>query len=39
MYFSSEEHERNYIKLLDAKEIEPGDDPEYEAAFLHNCTS
>lgn len=44
MYFSSEEHERNYIKLLDAKKIEPGDDPEYEAAFyitahpeIHNC--
>ncbi|PEM55466.1 hypothetical protein [Bacillus wiedmannii] len=44
MYFANEEHERNYIRLLDAKGIEPGDDPEYEAAFyitahpeIHKC--
>ncbi|MCU4930852.1 hypothetical protein COJ37_23845 [Bacillus cereus] len=33
MYFSNEEHERNYLRLLDTKGIEPGDDPEYEVAF------
>ncbi|MBE7123961.1 hypothetical protein [Bacillus cereus] len=33
MYFVNEEHERNYLKLLDARSVEPGDDPQYETAF------
>ncbi|QWH04230.1 DUF2538 family protein (plasmid) [Bacillus mycoides] len=33
MYFVNEEHERNYLKLLDARSVEPSDDPQYETSF------